>query len=268
MKFRAKPLPYTMGNSGDLIKHGLLTEFIAWYCEHSQSPMEYYDPFGGRPWQEPIHKLVEKRLTELRGCYLHDSQVKHRYWGSGQLVSHLVAVKNGKIKVFCSDRDENARYDLESSGLKMIALADFNHQDAYSILNCKMANDCILLDPFDELEWINEQVLSKVMDKVIQQRCYVFLFVLYQAKELSLWRNFQQIQRELVGKSVAYLSLSCPPLVNSEITGESKFYSHIVLYLPNEHSQPSLASLVKNVEKYALNLQKVLNSPISFSYQF
>lgn len=53
-KFIAKPLPYTMGNAGDLIKHGLISEFLNWYLKKDHKQTNFYDPFGGRPWQEPI----------------------------------------------------------------------------------------------------------------------------------------------------------------------------------------------------------------------
>lgn len=29
----AASLPYDMGNAGDLLKHGVLAEFVRWYCD-------------------------------------------------------------------------------------------------------------------------------------------------------------------------------------------------------------------------------------------
>ena len=41
-------LPYDMGNAGDLLKHGVLAEFVRWRCE-SGRPGRFIDLFGGEP---------------------------------------------------------------------------------------------------------------------------------------------------------------------------------------------------------------------------
>ena len=40
------PLPYDMGNAGDLLKHGVLAEYVRWQCELGLPP-RFLDPFGG-----------------------------------------------------------------------------------------------------------------------------------------------------------------------------------------------------------------------------
>jgi hypothetical protein len=45
----AQPLSYDMGNAGDLLKHGVLAEFIQWWCPLHARRMRFVGPFGGRP---------------------------------------------------------------------------------------------------------------------------------------------------------------------------------------------------------------------------
>ena len=39
----AQPLPYDMGNAGDLMKHGLLAEFTQWWCRVKRKPIRFID---------------------------------------------------------------------------------------------------------------------------------------------------------------------------------------------------------------------------------
>lgn len=70
----AQPLPYDMGNAGDLLKHGLLAEFTQWWCRLNAKPLRFIDPFGGRPWAVPPVPRVVERVTALAGCALFAAQ--------------------------------------------------------------------------------------------------------------------------------------------------------------------------------------------------
>lgn len=60
-------LPYDMGNSGDLLKHGVLAEFVRWQCESRES-FRFIDPFGGEPWSEPVPEVVPRVLALPKDC--------------------------------------------------------------------------------------------------------------------------------------------------------------------------------------------------------
>ena len=49
-----------MGNAGDLLKHGVLAEFVRWQ-RGLGIPLRFMDPFGGEPWGRPVPE-VERRV--------------------------------------------------------------------------------------------------------------------------------------------------------------------------------------------------------------
>ena len=61
-------LPYEMGNSGDLIKHGVLAEYVRWRHQ-SGSPVRFIDLFGGEP---------DERMVQAAGGQAGSRQRKHR----------------------------------------------------------------------------------------------------------------------------------------------------------------------------------------------
>ena len=84
-------LPYDMGNAGDLVKHGVLAEFVRWQCELG-IPLRFMDPFGGEPWERPVPE-VARRVRALKGTALHTAQTDiedGRYYGSAFVVLHAV----------------------------------------------------------------------------------------------------------------------------------------------------------------------------------
>ena len=54
-------LPYDMGNAGDLLKHGVLSEVARWQCEQGIQ-LRFIDLFGGEPWEEPVSPEVARRV--------------------------------------------------------------------------------------------------------------------------------------------------------------------------------------------------------------
>ena len=77
------PLPYDMGNAGDLLKHGVLAEFVRWQCGLGM-PLRFMDPFGGEPWGRPVPE-VGRRVRALPAGSLRAAQShidNGRYYGS------------------------------------------------------------------------------------------------------------------------------------------------------------------------------------------
>ncbi len=260
------PLPYTMGNCGDLIKHGLLAEFVSWSVQNISQTLTFYDPFGGRPWQFPVDPEVTKRIAALENCALKVSQDDSDvYYGSGHIVKNLNSYLSAQIKVLTSDRDSHAQEDLINNGLSLITLAGFEPKDAYSVLTAsrdKNEKALILIDPFYELEHINQTVLSEIRNTVVATSASVILYVLYDDKENEHWIQFQHLNKSLVMEGIRTISLGCPAIDKSPIKGESKLHSYVVLYVSNHCSGDSLELLRKKVSTYAENLEGVIECPI------
>lgn len=271
-KLIAHPLPYTMGNGGDLIKHGLLAEFTDWHCREIPHSLTYYDPFGGRPWQEPIHDTVSKRIKALEVCPLKQVQsiYSRQYFGSGQIVSQISKKYDNKIKVFSSDKDSAARHDLEVTGLNIITLTGFNSENGLSILESTFDNSkytLILIDPFYDLENINKNVLSKIIQKVKNGNTSIALFVLYCDTDINHWHQFKKLNENLSKDCINYISLCCEAIENSTIEGESKFNSSIILYTHKNYPIGKLNILSENVSKFSKNLTKAVGCLIGFDSQ-
>lgn len=268
--FKSKPLPYTMGNAGDLIKHGLISEFLEWYLKSSmKKELISYDPFGGRPWQEPINSEVRSRLEKLLSCALKSAQnsIDKCYFGSGHIIENIGSIKNIKTKVYSSDRDVNARIDLNNSGLDPITLDSFNSESAYSILDCDFPKDkdtFLLIDPFYDLTKINLNILQKIVDLVLKQRVIVVLYVLYKDEEVELWEDFKKLNGKLIKDQLNYHSLVCKKINNSLIEGEDKYNSFVALYMDKSFSNYSQEKLSQTILNYAINLTDVLGVDVKY----
>ena len=66
-------LPYYMGNAGDLLKHGVLAEYVRWQCGQGIRSGSL-DPFGGEPWGDAIPEVV-RRVRALTDGALRAAQV-------------------------------------------------------------------------------------------------------------------------------------------------------------------------------------------------
>ena len=270
-KLKSKPLPYTMGNAGDLIKHGLISEFFEWYLKlFKEKGIIYFDPFGGRPWDSPINPEVKNRLNNLPPCALKSAQnnIDKCYFGSGHIIENIGKIHNIETKVYLSDRDNIAYVDLIDSGLSPITLKGFNSESAYSILGCefrKTKDTLILIDPFNDLQKINTEFLQMIVDLVLNQKVIVALYVLYKNEEIELWDDFTSLNEKLTKDRLNYHSLLCKKIDNSEIEGESKFNSFISLYMNKSFSNNSQQEkLSKTVLSYAINLSEILSVDVKY----
>ena len=124
-------LPYDMGNAGDLVKHGVLAEFVRWQCELG-IPLRFMDPFGGEPWERPVPE-VARRVRALKGTALHTAQTDiedGRYYGSAFVVLHAVgAAGRDDVHVLSGDICQARREHLRACGLSMLD-EEFHHRSA------------------------------------------------------------------------------------------------------------------------------------------
>ena len=86
-------LKYMMGNPGDIIKHGLLAEFVAWWGEtYDNRILRMAEPFGGCPWGV-LEEPVKNRLEILSGTVLAEAQINggkgSKYLGSSHLIKQV-----------------------------------------------------------------------------------------------------------------------------------------------------------------------------------
>jgi len=267
---KAEPLPYNMGNSGDLIKHGMIAEFTEWSCRHNQKPFVFYDPFGGRPWIETPHKKVTERMKKLKDCALANAQPEPdiRYYGSGHIVKNVAHYAGCSAKVLVSDRNKDALDDLTKSGLERISHKDFNPEDGYSLLGCNLSKNntsLLLLDPFSDFLESSTQLVPKIVNFVGETEVAVALFVLSDDSMSVVYREFNKLRESESIDSIFQLSFSCLQLINTGIGGEEKYRSEIILFLPAKYKNSQLEELKNNLKNYAGLLTQVLGQEIQFS---
>ena len=76
-------LPYHMGNAGDLLKHGVLAEFVRWQCGLGV-PLRFMDPFGGEPWTRPVPEVARRvRALSAGALWLAQSDIDNGRYCSG-----------------------------------------------------------------------------------------------------------------------------------------------------------------------------------------
>ena len=234
---RAPPLPYDMGNAGDLLKHGVLAEFTAWWAGSGRGALHFDDPFGGRPWG-PRSQPVERRLAAVAGTAVAASQdCPDRYLGSGHLVAHAARVHGGAARVRASDREPAARRALAESGLEPLEAAGFDPGDGYSALDADVGCDLLLLDPFaDFIDTAADRVLPALA--VAARGRAVALFVPDPGPGSESGRRYATLrERWLPGAWV----LRCPRLKAPTLRGEGGFDAELLLAAPWLHEAETLA---------------------------
>lgn len=268
-RMMAAPLPYDMGNSGDMLKHGMIAEFAQWWCSFNREPFIFYDPFGGLPWVSPPNQKVTERLLQLQDCALLNAQPKPHdfYYGSGHVVKNVIQKGGGTAKVFISDRDENAVKDLLDSRLELIERQGFVGDNAYSILNCGLTiNDAnlLLIDPFADFFENPADLLSETIDFVSTANVPLILFLLHNKEMSGAYEIFQDQRSKKQGKDIVQFSYSCPQLQSTGIRGEDKYISDSILFLPSSFNTDRLSELSKALKKYSEMLAEILCVNINF----
>ena len=236
---------YPMGNSGDLIKHGLLAEFVEWWSEkHERQTLQVADTFAGCPWGE-THSKVKERLSALEDCALkrvYPQEDNCKYLGSSHLVRQVAESRRLTLNIDMSDKCDDVRCLLDDSiaehknSMRLISSLEGN--DGYEILdNSNWPSGCdyglILIDPYHKFlrdEFYRTDFpkrFTKILNLVKEnKKLFVAVFVLDMNKNNSVGVEFCNFKRyKLRGCS---FSLRCPKITGSSL-GESGFDSEILL---------------------------------------
>lgn len=259
-------LPYDIGNAGDLLKHGVLAEFIRWRCESRDAgnPFRFLDPFGGMPWRKCKPPIVE-RMGELGECALSSAQTKitgiRRYYGSGHLACRVARASGAKIAVHASDGDSASRERLVRSGLLPLDFPDFNPECAYSVLKSELPPDgeiLILLDPFGD--FVECGLYRRVIPKIAElpPHAAAMVFVLKKEERESEYENLRD--KYLKGAWV----MRCPPLMNAcipTVRGEKSRHVEFLVVAPRLLTSASAEELRKRLICFAQKLAFILRLP-------
>lgn len=210
-------LPYDMGNAGDLLKHGVLAEFVRWRCERGAS-FRFIDLFGGEPCNQSAPDAgAVKRFRSLlpRETALRMAQIdieKARYYGSGLLVKNIAEkTGKGKVHVLINDKCEARRERLEREESLFLLKEAFpcisaDAYEAFEEIVCqgKLEKvDLVLIDPFDDFLNPNKgehykEVIPQIKE-TIKQDAAVILFALNKNPCKGVGQKFDQPLKKQAG---------------------------------------------------------------------
>ena len=231
-------LPYQMGNAGDLLKHGVLAEFVRWRCAQGAA-IRFLDFFGGEPFDDGVPDEIVQRVAGLKDTALYEAQPdisKGRYYGSGKLVQRLGELESGSlVSVYVADQDRERRHRLRNSELRVLDEAFPGIEsgpkpyDAYAalsrIVSSTRTGDLVLIDPFDRfLPDEAPRVIPEMAE--IAKTGSVMLFALNLDPFNAVGRRFDRLVEQHLGSA---LIMTVPPLRESPIRGESRYYVDLIL---------------------------------------
>ena len=256
-------LKYTMGNPGDIIKHGLLAEFVAWWGEtYDNRILRMADPFSGCPWGV-LEEPVKNRLEILSGTVLAKAQINggkcSKYLGSGHLIQQAAKDRRVEVCIQVSDKDGGARRDLKASGLAMIEprLPD---DDGYEILDSDYSQkyDLILLDPYgkfllEEYKTGNKQ-FARIRNEV-NSNSYLFIvvFVLDMSTNNTVGRNFAKYKESHL--SGWAFSIRCPKMEKSK-------YDWEIMLISRQIKECKCEQLFERLQRFVVQAEYALNTSL------
>ena len=258
----ASSLPYDMGNAGDLLKHGWLAEWTAWWCECVSPQLTFLDPFGGRPWIDNPTSEVINRVRELGRTTLNSVQCagSTRYLGSGHLVRQTAELAGGEAVVLVSDRDRQAQEALVHSGLALLEAPGFDSENSYSIFDAEASGNLLLVDPFAQfLAYHAATVIPKVGQ--LSEHTSVLLFVLDLDSSNSVGVQYAKLRNKYLAR--AWVA-RCPKLQGTAVRGESRHEAEVALVVPRELDQRAQDRLSPRLSDYCRRLSEVLRAEVSF----
>ena len=263
---RRSSLPYDMGNAGDLLKHGVLAEFVRWRIERD-APVRFLDLFAGEPFACVASETV-RRVRWLAGSALTEAQTgidECRYFGSGKLVYNLGKRLDADVPVFVGDCDSKRLKKLLACDLQPLkdAFPDaFDHSgkyDAYAafekIARKARKEDVALIDPFKEFLPRKAEMIVPRMEEMAD-RAAVVLFALNKDPGNRVASRFDDLLKDHLKGA---WRMTCPPLPYRGLRGESQYHAEVVLASRDLRGDcPDTAGLKASLEDLAWNLAKVL----------
>ena len=227
-------LRYDMGNAGDLLKHGVLAEFVRWRREREES-FRFIDLFGGEPWEDRPKPEVASRVRAFpEYVALRASQPRieaahgRRYYGSGHLVKNIAdKTDSGNVRVLVSDSCPARRKRLKDSGLSL--LDEKFSFDGYTAFKEIVLGDgdLVLIDPFAcFLRKGKYKTVIPQIAEAIEQGAAVILFALNLDPCNSVGRKFEKLLEDYLPRA---WRMTMPPLRFPGIRGESKYHAEVVL---------------------------------------
>lgn len=263
---RRSSLPYDMGNAGDLLKHGVLAEFVRWRLERGAS-VRFLDLFAGEPSACVVPETVKRvrGLTESALAKAQSEIDECRYFGSSKLVRNLGQRHDGSnVCVFVNDCDLERLKKLRACGLKSLNKAfptafDCPGSDAYAAFE-KIAykaerKDVALIDPFKEFLPRKAKMIVPQMEEMAD-RAAVVLFALNKDPGNRVASRFDDLLKNHLKGA---WRMTCPPLPYRGLRGESRYHAEVVLASRNLRGDcPDTARLKAGLEDLAWNLAKVL----------
>ena len=269
----SSPLPYDMGNAGDLLKHGALAMFVDWLLECGAKQIHCADPFGGRPWGYIFKDETRRRMGELSSLLpvtdlAQPHWRKNKYYGSSHVVRNIAEARDraADMFVFASDKDQLACSDLEISGISPIE--DHDPENGFGILDKQHDGrfDLILLDPFadflrneygdrQETPTSHFESISKSVER--NDRLCVMLFVL-DMKDNSIHEQYVQQRSKYSGRSFC---LRCPKMKKTGVGGEAKYNMEVLLISKRfAERSDSVSELKKRLRELRQALEDTLPS--------
>ena len=230
-------LPYDMGNAGDLLKHGVLAEFIKWRRECASPPatLRFLDPFGGKPWDACVPCEVVRRVELLDGTALSDAQPDIRarkYYGSSHIARNAAG---GAVSVYASDRDQSRRAALKESRIPLMdgeLFPGFNHSDAFSVLDAEIPKDgetIVLLDPF--ACFVKEYEYLRIFPKISKRMGETAIILFAPVPKRKKWRSqYSKAKRFFLPET---RTMSCPPIKCGGLDGEENYAPDVIVAAPN-----------------------------------
>ena len=255
-----------MGNAGDLLKHGVLVEFVRWRLERDTT-VRFLDLFAGEPFARVAPETVE-RVKGLAGGALAEAQTeigKCRYFGSSKLVRNLGQRHDrSNVCVFVNDCDPERLDKLCACCMRPLNEAfpdDFDHScnDAYAafekIAHGAKEGDVVLIDPFGEFIRYKTKTVIPQMEKMANSAAVV-LFALNLQPDNRFGRCFDGLlNKHLKGA----WRMTCPPLRGTDIKGESRYYAEVVLAAHDLRGDcPKVTELRTRLKEFTCKLAKVL----------
>lgn len=330
---KVAPLPYDMGNAGDMLKHGVVSEFVEFslgvnsgdnnvdknhsrknyaqnylqhYLQHfrqnkgvntgcdisrnighkdgennsgfydcrSKNGFTFYDPFGGRLYQCPPNETVVSRFGRLTDCALKRAQPESgtRYLGSGAMVRAIADRVQSSVTIRISDHDSIALTAFLEAGFEAIAENHFDPLESFSILECNLDggfSSLLLLDPFANfIDDYSDSVPSRLKIFSRKNNISVVLFVLIDKCDAAMNARHNQFKQELFHTGYHQFTLSCPAIVPSDVRGETRYATEVLLLLHRNTPVFQLNELHSRLNQLAKKLYVVLPVPVALNVQW